>query len=370
MIRVGGAAIACLFVAILAIFFSRQGSGQEQEVLELRIQAGEPLWDTMERSTLRNDVRIALDMQDLPLSSMYGWNGDRFQVAIGAGDGRFATIPWTPSGGKLWMSVGVIDGIDLDFLNFPSTRANSPGWMRPEDSFEYGAGTPDQEIEAIVQIYEAIQSLHPKPAERVNCYHNSLTETPSTCDRVTMATSRLSPDELRTALRDHLRLVTAESEDGIAPDGKYALTLNLGQWWLPNGNLAMIVVMPNPNFISGNEDPDRAWGLKLSLNIKEFFGVYLSRLIPTCYDQQALFPDRVLYTQQEAAHIFHGLFDYFYPPTLDGRVITDPVELQLLDWTELSDRYQSDPETRRGFCARLRQLEIEAGYAGPFAPYR
>ena len=51
-------------------------------------------------------------------------------------------------------------------------------------------------------------------------------------------------------------------------------------------------------------------------------------------------------------------------------MITDPVELQLLDWTELSDRYQSDPETRRGFCARLRQLEIEAGYAGPFAPYR
>ena len=52
-----------------------------------------------------------------------------------------------------------------------------------------------------------------------------------------------------------------------------------------------------------------------------------------------------------------------------GRPLS-PVELQILDWTELSDRYQSDPETRRGFCARLRQLEIEAGYAGPFAPYR
>lgn len=339
-------------------------------MLELRIEAGEPLADAMARSTLRNDVKIALDMQELGLPPEAGWNGERFQVALSAGDGRFATIPWTPFGGKLWMNGGVIDEIDLMFLNFTSTRVDFPNWMRPEDSLEHGAGTPDQEIDAIVQIYEAIQSLDPEPAGEVSCYRNGLNEAKPPCDRVTLATNRLSPDELRATLRDYRGLVAAETDDGRSPPDMVARTLNLGQWWLPNGNLVMMIVLPNSNFIPGDEDPDRAWGLALSVNVREFFRSGVARLIATCYDQQALFPDRVLYSQQQAAHIFHGLYGHFYPPTLDGREITDPMELARLNWDKLSDRYRSDPETRRGFCTRLRELEVEAGYTGPFAPYR
>lgn len=104
--------------------------------------------------------------------------------------------------------------------------------------------------------------------------------------------------------------------------------------------------------------------------VKEFFRAGLSRLIAACYDEQALFPERMLYAHKQATHIFHGLYEDFYPPTLDGREITDPVELALLDWDQLSDRYNNDPDSRREFCTLLRDLEIEAGYAGPFAPYR
>lgn len=61
--------------------------------------------------------------------------------------------------------------------------------MRPQGSYHHSAGSPEQEIEAIVQIYEAIQSLDPKLAERVNCYRNSLTEAPQHCDWVSLAST-------------------------------------------------------------------------------------------------------------------------------------------------------------------------------------
>lgn len=178
----------------------------------------------------------------------------------------FATIPWISAHGVLWLSAGVVDEIDLLFINFPSTRSDAPDWIRPPDSYRQGGGTPEQEIEAIIQIYEAIQSLHPKPARPVNCYRNSLTPTQHPCEGVSLTTDRLSPTELRAALRDFLALISEESDDGRAPDGEVARTLNLGQWWLPNGSLAMLVVMPNSNFIPGDEDSGRAWGLALSVN--------------------------------------------------------------------------------------------------------
>lgn len=67
---------------------------------------------------------------------------------------------------------------------------------------------------------------------------------------------------------------------------------------------------------------------------------------------------------------FPWLCDALYPPRLDGQVVADPVELVHLNWDQLTDRSWSEAGTRKEFCAPLRELEIAAGYTGPFAPYR
>ena len=85
---------------------------------------------------------------------------------------------------------------------------------------------------------------------------------------------------------------------------------------------------------------------------------------------QALLPQAMAYTPQQAAQVFHGLFADFYPPTVDGKTVTDMVALQRLDWAQLTDAYWNDAETRREFCTRLDQLQRDAGYTGPVAPLR
>lgn len=358
-------------VAVAAMIHGMSwGRGQERDVLELDIQAGEPFGDAMARSSLKHDVGIPLDMQRLGLPRDDTWNGERFQVALRGSEEQRAVIPWTPAQGVLWMNAGVVDEISLEFVNFHRTRADSPDWTPPEMTHDAPPGPLDEEIEAIVEIYESVLSLAHQPAEPVNCYRNSLEIPRGACERVTMATGRLSPDELRATLRIFHAKFTHDWQNDPTERNKVAQTLNLGQWWLPNGSLMMLIVMPNRNFALG-EDPDRhPPGLALSLNVAEFFRAGLSRLIPACYDQQAIFPDRMVYSQAQAAHIFHGLYDDFYPPTVDGRTVTDPIELARLDWGQFSAGYRSDPATRRGFCELLRELELEAGYEGPFAPLR
>ncbi|MFV0475866.1 MAG: hypothetical protein ACK5MQ_16940 [Pikeienuella sp.] len=157
--------------------------------------------------------------------------------------------------------------------------------------------------------------------------------------------ARHAPDQFRALLRRFLERVAAEIGNDPEPGNRMSLVLNLGQWRLANGNLIQLIVTPS------GAPPSR---LRLAVNIREFFRAGLSRLIPNCYDQQAIFPEKMIYTQIQAARIFHGLYEDFHPPVVDGEPVTDMDALQNLDWSRLADAYRSDAATRRGFCANLR----------------
>lgn len=335
----------------------------------LDIQAGEPLGDAMARSTMTVDIPIAIDMQGLPLPPLASWDGKQhYQLDLQTGGEQSIVIPWTPSGGTIWMNFGVIDQIDLDFAYFDASRAdgNATGNVSPTDA----------DIEAIVRIYAGLQAAEPRAAEISSCYHNRIPlefldkdrrdSESGNCDRTVLLASRQAPDDLSAALQQILN--DAGDEMGNNPDAlnKVPLALNLGQWWLPNGNLVMLTVIP---LSEGSLDapPSR---LKLSVNIREFFRAGLSRLIRTCYDQQAIFPRKATYTKEQAAQIFHGVYDDFYPPEVDGEVLTDTASLAQLDWSRLTEDYSNDPDTRRGLCELLKELEHEVGHDGPVAPLR
>ena len=178
-----------------------------------------------------------------------------------------------------------------------------------------------------------------------------------------MLAGRQSPQDLGKTLRN---LRESAAQEAAATESYFPTVLNLGQWWLPNGNQVMITVIP----IIDISHIDSVPRLQLSINIREFFHVGVSRLIPTCYDQQAIFPQKVAYSQQQAARIFGGLYDDFYPPQVDGKVVTDLAELELLDWSILTAEYWEEPDMRREFCKLLQELETRSGYSGPFAPLR
>lgn len=78
MIGFGRVATACLLIMSAVLFIPHQLSGKDPQMLELSIEAGEPLGDALVLSSLRNDVMIALGMQELPLSREDGWSGERF----------------------------------------------------------------------------------------------------------------------------------------------------------------------------------------------------------------------------------------------------------------------------------------------------
>lgn len=335
----------------------------------LDIQAGEPLGDAMARSTMTVDIPIALDMQGLPLPPVTAWSGKQhYQLVLQTGGEQSIAIPWTPSGGTIWMNFGVIDEIDLDFAHFDASRADR--------SAASDVSATDADIEAIVNIYTGLQAAKPRAAEIASCYYNRIPleflekdrrdSESGNCDRTALLASRQAPDALRAALRQLLNDAGDEIRNDPDAMNKMPRALNLGQWWLPNGNLVMLTVIP---FSETSEDvsPSR---LELSINIREFFRAGLSRLVRTCYDQQAIFPEKVTYTKEQAAQIFHGLYDDFYPPVIDGKIVTDTALLAHLDWSRLTDAYSSDPDTRRGFCELLTELGQKAGYNGPAAPLR
>lgn len=336
---------AGMFAGILALSpTSACAKGQDQSA-RLEIEVGEPIGDVMARSTRRYDFPIRLDMQSILLQPGRD-GGQPLQIVLRNGTGQSATLPYEPFDGMLWMQVGVTDELDLRFVQFPSPA--SPA-------------TPDDAaIEGIVAIYESIMPLTLRPRGQISCYHNNLEISRQPCDRVTLATERLTADALRERLRAFQALAASEDYDG----GLLARTLNLGQWWLPNGGSAMLVVT------AAAEAEGAPIRLSFGLNIRDFFNSRLSRLMLACYDQQALFPEKMLYTQEQAARIFHGLRADFFPPVVDGVVVTDRIRLAELDWTELSDHYWNDPDARAGFCDLLRELEEEVGYSGPVAPRR
>jgi len=147
--------------------------------------------------------------------------------------------------------------------------------------------------------------------------------------------------------------------------------LVLGQWWLPNGNLVMLSATASLDTAPDSVPlTDRPVGAFIDLNVKEFFNANLGLLMQSCYDQQAIVPQKIAFTPAQAAQIFRGLLADFYPPNVDGRTVTDMIELQQLDWARLTDAYWNDAETRRGFCALLEELQQSAGYTGPVAPRR
>src|SRR5690606_29887820 len=92
-------------------------------LLLLDIQAGEPLGDAMSRSTMKQDLPIALDMQNLRLPVLMDWGSTRYQVRLQGGEGKSVLFKWTPVAGTIWSYTGWIDEVDLDFTNYHLTRA-------------------------------------------------------------------------------------------------------------------------------------------------------------------------------------------------------------------------------------------------------
>ena len=346
-----GLVLAGLALGFVAPIFAEDGSNAMSEPEAFEIGVGEPIWDAVSRSSRKYDFVVPLDMQSQDLYSSAD-STRRLQIILRNGEGERAVLPYFPDDGTLWMYVGVTDEIDLNFYRFRPVSADAGG-AGPEDPVAAA-------IEAIVAIYTEVMPLTVRPREQQNCYRNSIEVSTQPCERVTLITDRLTPEALRDELRNLHNL--AMTEPPLSQD--VPRTLSLGQWWLPDGGRAMMIVTA----AAGSGDgPSR---LSLRLNIGQPFNAQLARLMLACYDQQALFPEKMLYSQEQAARIFHGLYADFFPPTIDGEVVTDRIRLAELDWGPLNDLYWNDPQTRGNFCKLLRELERETGYQGPFAPPR
>ncbi|MBK4216705.1 hypothetical protein JJJ17_12280 [Paracoccus caeni] len=316
----------------------------------LDVEIGEPFSGTMARSTRKYDFKILLDMQGLELWPG-GEDGSPLQIVLRNGAGQSVALPYQPDSGMLWMYVGVTDELDLDFHTFIR--------MDPGDGSATQQGEDD--IEAISRIYASIMELTLRARDQSSCFHNSIEISEKPCERVILATEKLSPDALREELHRFRTLVSTEEWDRKLP----ARVLNLGQWWLPNGALAMMTVTASSG---GGEDIPG--DLSLRVNIKDFVNSYFGRQLLECYDQQAIFPEKMLYSQAQAAHVFHGLYADYFPPVVDGEQVTDPIRRAELDWGQIFYNYWQDKENLSLFCEKLHLLEREAGYEGPFAPPR
>lgn len=370
-----GPALLALMLAVGAA--ADQPAEGQMPVLELK--AGEPLGDAMARSSMKIEVGILPDLQGLYLPPLQDWNAERYQIRLRGGADSSALIDWTPFSGTIWLTAGLIDQIKLEFMNFHLTRADSDDWVRPNDTLDLPAGDLKGEIEAIVQIYQAIMELDPVPSDITSCYHNSRRDEllegeladskAGSCKDVTVLNERLTPDALRAALTEFHAGVEKTRQDDPKAAERTPPALNLGQWWLANGNLVMMRVLPQSEvpFQSGQTRPIR---LALSLDVREFYRTGVASLIATCFDQQAIFPDRILYTQEQAAHIVNGLIAVMYPPVVDGRTLSDEIEIQNVDWTAKRDEFWNDAASRESFCAELLRLQDEAGYKGPRPPLR
>lgn len=346
-------------------------AGTTTDTLMLDIQAGEPFGDTLARSTMQIETTIPLGQLAISLPELADWNGQRYQLRLQGGQDRSALIPWTPVSGTIWLHGGVISEIDLSFVNPRQTRADSPDWQRPLATLDHRPDTPDQVAGSLIALFEAIQSLAPTAVRTVSCGDNLPVTEAGSCPGVTVLTGPQTPETIRSAVTAfHADYAAALAQDPAVLDAP-ARRLVLGQWWLPNGNLIMLSAATMLETAAPTVPLEqRPVGLSISLNIKEFFKSNLGLLMASCFDQQALHPQVMAYTPRQAAQIFDGLFDDFYPPTVDGKAVTDMIALQQLDWARLTDQYWNDAEARRGFCTLLEQLQRDAGYAGPVAPLR
>lgn len=365
-----GAALLALLMATGAA----PGQSLGDKMLTLDLKAGEPVGDALARSSLKIEVGVLADVQGLYLPPLQDWNGQRYQIRLQGGGDRAALIGWTPFRGTLWLTAGLIDQIKLEFRNFHLTRTDSGDWLRPDDTLARPAGDLDGEIDAIAAIYGAIMALEPVPAKITSCHHNARPDellardladsTAGTCEKETVLRERLTPDALRVALRAfHAGVEQAHQADPRTAD-QTPPVLNLGQWWLANGNLVMLQVLPQTELPpqSGQVPPVR---LALSLDIREFYRSGVAGLIATCFDPQSIFPDHILYTPDQAAHIVNGLIALMSPPVVDGQPLTDEIQIQHIDWTAKRDAFWNDAASRKSFCAALLRLQDEAGYDGP-----
>lgn len=349
--------VAAAVLAVLAISLAPlAGKAAMTDVLTLDIR-GEPFGETLDRSTLRIDTAIPLGLLGVPLPEIGEWNGRRYQIRLQGGAGRSAVIPWTPAGGTIWLQGGVVAGIDLSFVNPHKTRAEAPDWQPPLATLTQPPATPDQVADSLIAIHAALQTLDARPVEQVACAENLPVSEPADCPGSTILGGALTPDRIRQAVIDLQAGYAADLARDPALLDAPARRLVLGQWWLPNGDLVMLAATTSLETASDDVPlQDRPVGVTVSLNINEFFNASLAQLMESCFDQQALLPDAMQFTPAQAAQIFRGIHADFYPPTVDGRTVTDRIALQRLDWARLADAYWNDPDTRRGFCAHLVQL--------------
>lgn len=334
-------------------------AARERDIDTFEIEVGEPIGDAVARSTRKYGFRIPLDMQSLDLPG-HDDKGGALEIVLRNGAGKTATLPWQASDGVIWMYVGVTDEINLRFAGFDGPRLREEK-RAPPDLLE-------AEIAGIVEIYDRMLSLALRPRERSSCYRNEIRLSDTPCERVTMATNRHSGAELQQILR---RFHAEAAAEDWSDRSKTAQMLNLGQWWLPNGSIAMLKVIAALPVGNLNENATQSQGqprLELTVNVRDFFNSRLARLSLSCHDQQAIFPEKILYTQEQAAAIFHGLYADFFPPVVDGEAVSDRITLASLDWHQLESSYWNEPEMRRNFCNLLHRLERETGYAGPVSP--
>lgn len=357
-------AVAVIAIVFLLALWTKPVHARTEGIETFEIEVGEPIGDAVARSTRKYDFPVPLDMQSVDVPAVDAKPG-LLEIILRNGAGQRAALPWQPVQGSLWMYVGVTDALDLLFSGFDTPT------LRGEQLVPPGAGPLEAEVLGITEIYRRVLSLTERPRDRSSCYRNQLALQDTPCDRVVMATDRQSAEALHQVLRDfHAKAAAEDWRDR----NKMAHMLNLGQWWLPNGSLAMMVVVAVPQPEGGTVAdtgrdvlPPR---LVLHLSVNDYFNTGISRLMLSCYDQQAIFPEKVAYSQAQAAQIFHGLYADFFPPLVDGKPVTDRIRLASLDWGPLWDRYANDPATRQHFCDLQQQLERKAGYEGPFAPRR
>lgn len=349
--------LTLIAVGLLSVMQVKAKSASNDEIATFEIEIGEPIVDAVSRSSRKYDFRIPLDMQSLDIPGDADKAG-ALQILLRNGAGKSIAFPWQPQSGIVWMYAGVTDEIDLAFSLFESRRLSGKDTMTTNPI--------DADIAGIVEIYEQILSLTERPRDESHCYHNDLYLTKRPCQHIILSTERQSSKELAAILNAYHEKVEAQYWETSKND--YSLILNLGQWWFPNGNLAMLRVVPEYDIETGPIRGKMPFRLRLQVSVKDHFNSKMMRLALSCYDQQSIFPEKIGYSQAQAGQIFHGLYADFFPPVVDGVVVTDKITLAELDWGSLMSSYSNDPAERKYFCDLLQRLEREAGYEGPFAP--
>ena len=367
-------------MACLAVAYAFYKSKELPPLLLLDIQAGEPIGDAMSRSSLKKNHSIVLDMQGLRLP-MGGKESSRYQVRLQGGEGKSALIKWTPVGGIIWSYTGWLEEIDLIFANFHLTRADAPDWVMPEDTYELPAGTLQSDIDAITDIYDSVMAMNPRPPSQPSCsFHNLIPqwEMPGAksrapfrggCWRTTMQTRKLSIDALHAVLREFYEKVMSEQNTEPKYKTQQARVLNLGQWWLPNGSqLQMIVTLSKVRSNDAEQSPLR---FNLNINVREYYRANIATSVAGCFDQQAIFPEQVLYTQDQSSQLLHKIMHYMYPPKVDGQALTDPIQIQEMEWVPKKEGGYgvfNFVGGRRAFCEQVVRFQKEIGYDGIQAP--